>query len=53
MTRPVFYELVEMAEMGSAPDGSSLIVHSHGVPFSLGSVEAEALEAAAIEGAAG
>jgi hypothetical protein len=55
MTRPVFYELVEMAEVeaDSTPGGSSLILRSHGVPFSLGSVDAEALDPATIEGAGG
>jgi hypothetical protein len=45
MTRPIFYELVEMAEPEDGPGGACLIVHSHGVAFSLGSVE--------IDGAAG
>jgi hypothetical protein len=55
MTRPVFYELVEMAEVEpcSTPGGSSLIVRSHGVSFSLGSVDADAMELAAIQDAAG
>jgi hypothetical protein len=53
MTRPVFYELVEMAEVeaDATPGGSSLIVRSHGVPFSLGSIESAAMEPAVIEGA--
>jgi len=41
LTRPVFYELVELAEEapGPTPGGSSLMVRSHGVPFSLGRIE--------------
>ena len=52
MTRPVFYELVEMAqvEADTDPSTSRLMVHSHGVAFSLGSIEAEAV-APATEGA--
>jgi len=57
MTRPVFYELVEMGELtyGDADDGQAgvgrLTVVSHGVAFSLGSVDAQAAESAVIEGA--
>jgi len=53
MTRPVFYELVEMAEVDPAAGGSTLIVRSHGVAFPLGSVAGETLEPAPIEGADG
>jgi hypothetical protein len=52
MSRPVFYELVEMGELivgGSDAAAGRLMVQSHGVAFSLGSVEAEALEPAMIE----
>jgi hypothetical protein len=51
MTRPVFYELVEMGELalddpdGGLGGGGRLTVRSHGVAFSLGSVDAEALDA--------
>jgi len=53
MTRPVFYELVEMAEVqaDATLGGSSLVVCSHGVSFSLGSVDADAPEPAMVQGA--
>jgi hypothetical protein len=55
MTRPVFYELVEMAQLeaNATLGGSKLIVRSHGVAFSLGSVEADVLDSGVIESAAG
>lgn len=42
MTRPVFYELVDMAEVRATPRGSCLIVESGGVEFALGLAEGEA-----------
>jgi hypothetical protein len=52
MTRPVFYELVELAEEDLDPTagGARLTVRSHGVAFSLGAIEAEALEGVGMEG---
>jgi hypothetical protein len=52
MTRPVFYELVEMAEPQDEPGGARLVVRSKGVAFSLGTVEIDSAEAAGVEGAA-
>ena len=40
ISRPVFYELVEMAEERPGPDGPVLGVGSNGAWFALGSVEA-------------
>ena len=37
LRRPVFYELVEMAQERETPDGPELFVQSNGVSFSLGS----------------
>jgi hypothetical protein len=39
IVRPVFYELVEMAETHEAPDGLRLGVRSNGAWFDLGAVE--------------
>jgi hypothetical protein len=40
ITRPVFYELAEMAEERAAPDGGELGVASNGAWFALGPAEA-------------
>jgi hypothetical protein len=56
MTRPVFYELVEMAELEAdplPPSGGRLTVKSRGVTFSLGEIDVEALALAGAGDAGG
>jgi len=43
ITRPVFYELVEMAETRSGPEAGELGLASNGAWFPIGAVEAQAL----------
>ncbi len=53
MTRPVFYALVDMAqvEADTTPARNRLVVHSNGMAFSLGSIQSET--AAPVIGSAG